>query len=327
MIDEKVISFDNNIRHRISYFKGIFSKQNEAEIVIEEWIKRFCDSWLKEEFQYYRGAEYYEHSRTDYDYANGYYHRRLITARGSILLKVPRGRKKRYRYSLFDRYKRYSRQFEDIVVESLLLGHSTRDARRFFDKVFGAGTISHSLASRILRRFDDEISQWKKREIKKPVAVLVVDAIHLKGVITGLKRARPVLFAYCIYKDGSEEVVDFAPVRSESLESYNSFLGRLYYRGLEEVELAVSDGHKGIKEAISMYWPRAKQQLCVFHFMQNFTKYLKGFESRRKRKIIKDAQWVYEAKDKGSFYGRLKGFMAKYRQIRFHKAFKYSYIY
>ena len=93
--------------------------------------------------------------------------------------------------------------------------------------MLGKGSISQSLASKILRRFDFEIEAWKKRPIKKEVAILVLDAIHLKGSITGLRRAKPVLFAYCIYKDG-QEVLDFEPSKYESLESWHRLCGQLY---------------------------------------------------------------------------------------------------
>jgi len=37
--------------------------------------------------------------------------------------------------------------------------------------MLGKGSISQSLASKILRRFDFEIEAWKKRPIKKEVAI------------------------------------------------------------------------------------------------------------------------------------------------------------
>lgn len=317
------IDFNGNINHRKAYFKKIFNCQHEAEIVIEDWIRKFCNSWLKEEFTLQCQAGSYERTFKRTDYANGYYRRRLLTARGRIQLFVPRGRYKRYRYTLFEKYRRHSHRFEDIVVDSLLLGHSTRDSKRFFNDMFGEGTLSHALASRLLRRFDNEIVAWKQRVINKEVMVLVLDAVHLKGAITGLKRAKPVLCAYCIYTDGSEELIDFEPTKHESTESYSRFCGRLYARGLHKVPLVVRDDHKGIHEAISLYWPQAAQQLCVFHCMQNFVKQLKGFDRKRKRTIINAARFLYEAPDKTGFYGRIKHFMRQFKQLRNHPAFRY----
>jgi len=246
-----------------------------------------------------------------------------MTARGRVDVLVPRGRNKKYRYTLFERYKRYSKKFEDVVVDSLLLGHSNRDAKRFFDEMLGAGSISHALASKILKGCDFEVESWKNRKIAKEVAVLVLDAVHLKGAITGLRRAKPVLFAYCIYTDGAEELVDFDPAPYESSESWSRFCGRLYYRGIQNVQIVVRDDHKGIREAITTYWPKAIQQFCIFHLMQNFVKKLKGMKD--KRQIIDAASNLFAAIDKQAFYGLLKKFMAKYTQYKNHPAFKYLY--
>lgn len=318
------IDFYGNINHRKAHFKQIIEAQEGGpEIVITDWISKFCDSWLQAEFTEQRGGDYY--SRTSTDYANGHYCRRLLTTRGGIDLKVPRGRTKRYKYSLFNTYKRHTRAFEDIIVESLLLGHSSRDAKRFFNKLLAKGSISHSLASSIMRRFDNEIDSWKNKPITKKAVVLVIDAVHLKGAITGLRRAKPVLCAWCVWDDGTEDLIDFEPAKNESSQAYSRFCARLYYRGLTDVRLAVSDDCEGIKEAVSTFWPRAIQQGCVFHLMQNFVKKLHGLDKKLKRKILDDAGKIYEAENKTRFYGLLQRFMAKHRRYKNHPAFKYLY--
>lgn len=319
------IDFNGNINHRKAYFKQIFRCQHEAEIVIEDWIRKFCNHWLREEFYVQRGADRYERSPYGKDYGNGYYRRRLLTARGRLALIVPRGRWRKYKYTLFEYYRRHSSRFEDMVIDSLLLGHSTRDARRFFNDLFGAGTLSHALASKIFRRFDHEIDSWKRRRIEKEIAVLVLDAVHLKGAITGLRRAKPVLCAYCVYTDGSEEMIDFEPMRSESFDAWSRFCGRLYGRGIQKASLVVRDDNSAIREAISLYWPMARQQLCVFHLMQNFLKYLNGIDRRRKRKILDAVSALYESPEKTRFYGMLTQLRAAYKQMRYHPAFKYLF--
>ena len=184
--------------------------------------------WLKEEFKLQIGADYYERTPTRLAYSLGYYKRRLITKRGILTLKVPRAERMKLRFSLFERYKRYSKDFEDIVLDSLLLGHSTRKAKIFFKKVLGEDSISHQFASSLLRKFDSEIERWKKRRIDKEVEVLVLDALHLKGSTATVKRAKPVLFAYAVYKDGKEEVLDFEIATSESVNNWLLFLNKLY---------------------------------------------------------------------------------------------------
>ena len=153
-----------------------------------------------------------------------------------------RAEKMKLKFSLFDRYKRYTKDFEEIVLNSLLLGHSTRKARIFFKKVLGKEPISYQFASSLLRKFDSEVEKWKKRRIDKEAAcqrqvrlwrkVLVLDALHLKGSITAVKRAKPVLSACAVYKDGTEEVLDFEISSSESINNWLLFLNKLLFRGL-----------------------------------------------------------------------------------------------
>ena len=308
----------------MAILKEIYRQQHPQEVVFDEWLRRFCNMWLKEEFKLQIGADYYQRTPTRLDYSHGYYKRRLITKRGIINLDVPRARRVKLKYTLFERYKRYSKDFEEIVLDSLLLGHSTRKARIFFKKVLGKDTISHQFASSLLKKFDSEIEKWKKRRIDKEVKVLVLDALHLKGSITGIKKAKPILFAYAVYKDGDEEVLDFEIATSESVNNWLLFLNKLYYRGLISPKFIVRDDNEALKQAIAIIWPNSQQQYCIYHLINNFKKKLKSLKNRQlKEKILYHLKWLYEAKDKEEFLEWLNKFLRLFKSCKDHPAFKY----
>jgi len=320
----KGITFDNNLAFKWGFFKEIYRQQHPVEVVFDEWLRRFCNMWLKEEFKLQIGADYYERTPTRLAYSLGYYKRRLITKRGILTLKVPRAERMKLKFSLFERYKRYSKDFEDIVLDSLLLGHSTRKARIFFKKVLGEDSISHQFASSLLRKFDSEIERWKKRRIDKEVEVLVLDALHLKGSTATVKRAKPVLFAYAVYKDGKEEVLDFEIATSESVNNWLLFLNKLYYRGLISPKFIVRDDNEGLKQAIAIVFPNSIQQYCIYHLMENFKKKLKDLKNKKlKDKILSYLKWLYEAKDKEEFLRWLNKFLIIFKSYKNHPAFKY----
>ena len=104
--------FDNNLNHLKAYFKQIYKAQHQVEAVFSEWLRKLCNSWLKEEFYFQAGAEYYQRSPNRLDYGNGYYRRHLLTASGRIELNVPRGKRRRYKYTLFDKYKLTARSLK-----------------------------------------------------------------------------------------------------------------------------------------------------------------------------------------------------------------------
>ena len=313
-------------------FKGNYTKRfarvkefcnEKVEFVLDEFLRQFCNSWLEDEYVIQSGREWHQRSQDRLDYRAGHYTRSIITGRGVIELSVPRGAKGKYTYTLFERFKRRTEKFEDIVVDALLKGHSSRKASRFFASMFGKSTISHQAAMQTMRRFDHALDKWKHRPIRDEALILVLDAVLLKGAIQNIKRATPVLFAYVIYPDGQEDVLDFEIEHGESTNAWSKFCQRLYERGLKNVKLVVHDDCDAIGNAIALCWPKALDQQCVFHILNNFTKKLKGYKD--KQNIIDDASWLYEAISEEEFYRWLIKFRKKYNRYRYAAPFKYFF--
>jgi transposase-like protein len=253
----------------------------------------------------------------------GHYPRTIITKRGVIRLMVPRGVGRKYSYSLFKRFKRKTEGFEHIVAEALLRGHSSRKASAFFKEMFGENTISHQAALQTLRKFDYEVKDWKKKRLRNNAVILVLDAVWLRGVIPCLKGAKPVLFAYAVYADGTKEVLDFELVRGESSNAWCRFCQRLEMRGLRDVRLVVRDDTDAIAGAVALVWPGAQDQLCIFHVLKNLNKKLEGLENRKL--ILKHASELYDAQSEEEFYKRAEGFKNTWIGYREHPAFRYFF--
>lgn len=315
------LCFTGDYRKRFARVKEF--SQDKVEVVLDEFLRLFCDTWLEEEYAIQSGAQRYARSRTRQDYRAGHYTRTIVTARGVVALRVPRGQKGAYRYTLFEKFKRKTAHFEDIVIDALLKGHSSRKASRFFASMFGTHTISHQAAVQTLRRFDYALEAWKKRPLRNDALILVLDAVPLRGAIQHLKRSQPVLFAYAVYPDGTEEVLDFEIEHGESTNAWTKFCHRLYERGLTDVRLVVRDDCDAIGNALAFYWPKSLDQQCVFHILQNFTKKLKGWQD--KRRIIDDASWLYEAHSEEEFYRWLIKFKEKYRRYAHTRPFRYFF--
>ena len=314
----ETLCFQGNYHTRFARYKE-FCNQT-LEVVLDDFLKEFCDLWLRQEFESLIGAGRYERTGQRSDYSGGHYTRRLLTTRGALKLKVPRGRRSYYTYSLFQKYDRRSPEFDKLVIESVLLGHSTRKARRFFGDLLKDDGISHALASKLFRKFDLGLDAWKRRPLKDKAVVLVLDAVHLKGVIPYLREAKPVLFAYAVYPDGYEEILGFEPAQGESFKAWTGFCQRLYDQGLKEVKLVVADDNAAISQAVSMVWPKTLFQDCVFHIMQNLAKGLRGLKN--KRRILDQASWLYQAQSQEEFTAWAIKFKARFKDYLYHPAFQ-----
>jgi putative transposase len=310
------------------YYTKRFARYKEfchqtVEDRLDENLARFCNEWVQAEFTAQSGAQRYERSIGRVDRRNGHYWRRLVTSRGVIELRIPRGEKQTYRYTLFEKNQRKTKQFEDIVVDGLLKGHSSRKASEFFGNMFGPGTISHQAAVSTLKRFDLAVAKWKEKRIRDNAVIVVLDAVHLKGAIASYRTAKPVLFGYAVYADGHEEVLDFEIAQGESLNAWHRFCWKLHDRGLRNVRLVVHDDNAAIGEAVSLVWPQALDQQCVFHILQNMNKKLVGCTS--KAKIISDAGALYEAASEAEFYRRVLQFKKRWRRYQCHPAIRYLF--
>lgn len=317
----ETLCFESNYRTRFARVKEFCNEK--VEFVFDEFLRQFCNMWLEEEHIIQSGAEWYERTEKRTDKRAGHYKRTIITGRGIIELWVPRGKDKQYTYTVFEKFKRKTDHFEDIVGDAIIKGHSSRKASRFFSKMFGRNTISHEAAIKTLRRFDHGLNKWKTRPLRDNPLILVLDAVWLKGAIRHLTNAKPVLFAYAIYADGSEDVLDFEIEQGESTNAWTKFCQRLYERGIREVKLVVHDDCDAISNGIALCWPKALDQQCVFHILNNFQKKLKGYKN--KRQILDDASWLYEAISEEEFYRWLIKFKNKYKREQNTKPFRYFF--
>ena len=315
----QTLCFTGDYTKRFARYKEFCN--NQVEFVLDAFLREYCNGWLEEEFTIQSGAGRYKRTATREDIRAGHYPRTIITARGVIELSVPRGVKGKYKYALFDRFKRKTDKFEEIVIDALLKGHSSRKASAFFAKLFGRHTISHQAALQAMRRFDYGLERWKSRPLRDNALIVVLDAVCLKGVIPYLKTAKPVLFAYAVYPDGAEEVLDFELAHGESTNAWSKICQKIYDRGLRNIKLIVRDDCDAIGNAIALCWPKALDQQCVFHILKNFNKKLEGLKDRRT--ILYYASWLYEAQTEDVFYKWAQKFRDKYKRYKNHKAFKY----
>jgi len=70
---------------------------------------------------------------------------------------------------------------------------------------------------------------------------------------------------------------------------WEAFFDDLKERGMKGVELVISDGHRGIMEAVSRSFPGASWQYCHVHFMRNLMKTIPGKKWHSVSLIVKEA--------------------------------------
>lgn len=99
--------------------------------------------------------------------------------------------------------------------------------------------------------------------------------VYLDATYIPLKRVtyerEAVYIAIGIKPNGHKEVIDYCIAPTENIEIWSEMLKGFKSRGLEQVELFLSDGVVGMKEAICQSYPKAHFQRCLVHVMRNIS--------------------------------------------------------
>lgn len=231
-------------------------------------------------------------------YRDGHYDRSIQLKDSRLTLRIPRADKNTgwWLSPLIDKFQRKNIEFEDMVYNGFLYGHSCRDSRKHFYRIFGEDVISEQGVSNIFRKFADEVKDWHKRPITGKYRYIFWDGKFVK-VRGSLKKKKVVLKVMGIKEDGVCELIDFRVARSESYINWSGLAQSLYNRGLrcEGTELFINDGSKGLEETLTLIWPDVKKQNCKVHHIRNLAKRSKRVN---KAKISKEAAKIYKARTK-----------------------------
>jgi putative transposase len=305
-----------------------FSKENISggwEIVKDFWgdglrekvlnlVKRTLGRVLVEEVKGVVGCKRYQRSQARKVYLNGSYCRDLLTGYGWLEdLKVPRVRGISFRPSVWVRYKRRQKLLDRVILGAFLLGHSTRKTARIFKLAFGS-LISAQTVSNVVKLLDEQVAGFRTRRFKDVYRVLILDGLWIK-VAWPFPVWKVVLMALGVRYDGQEELLSFQVVSSEKECYWWGFLSDLKNRGLrgENLEAVVHDGAGGLSSAVSIVYPKARVQRCVFHKISNLAGNLDNFAHRRA--ILKDASDIYEAESLVELRKNLRRFCAKWSPL------------
>jgi putative transposase len=241
-------------------------------------------------------------------YRSGYYGRSLITRVGKLELRVPQDRTGQFSTELFERYQRSERALVAALAEMYVQGVSTRKVKAITEELCGH-SFSASSISTINQRLDQSLAQFAARPLSEAFPYLIVDARYERVREAGVIVSPAVLIAIGLDWDGRRQILGVELANRESRSSWSDFLRGLRARGLNGVELVVTDDHAGLKAAIREVLPDAVWQRCYVHFLRNTLDYVP-------RKVDDDClhelRWLYARRDLAEARSDLTAWLARW---------------
>lgn len=232
---------------------------------LKQVMTEFLNAVMLFEAYLQSGALPYERTHQRKAHRNGMRPRTLKTRIGEITLDKPQFREFPFESSVFERYCRVEQALLMIIAESYIQGVSTRRMEELV-KNFGLNKLSASEVSRLCKILDEKVEEFLKRPIEVKIRYLLVDATYFKVRCGVQYKTRALLVVVGIREDGLREILGASIAESEDSGFWLTLFRSLKDRGLEGVELVISDAHKGIQKAVESSFLGASWQYCHVHF-------------------------------------------------------------
>jgi transposase-like protein len=214
------------------------------------------------------GAERYERSNGRQAQRNGYRGRDWETRVGEIALRIPKLRQGSYYPSFLEPRRRAERALLAVIQSAYVEGVSTRKVDNLV-QALGLTGIDKSKVSRICQELDEAVGIFRHRPLEAAYPYLWLDAVYLKVRQNHRIVNMAVVIAIGVRETGEREILAIDIGGSEEGAFWTAFLREIVARGLQGVQLVISDAHEGLKEAIATVLTGAAWQRCRVHFMRN----------------------------------------------------------
>src|SRR5699024_5966349 len=244
--------------------------QDKINDLFRQQIQRAVNDLLESELTAFLGYNPYERDGWNTGNSrNGAYYRKVDTQFGQIEIKVPRDRNGEFHQHTMPDYKRHTDVLEQTVIKLYSKGVTTREIADLIEKMYG-GYYSPAMVSNISKEMIPKVEAYHQRHLSDKFFCVYLDATYIPLKRVTYER-EAVYIAIGIKPNGHKEVIDYCIAPTENIEIWSEMLKGFKSRGLEQVELFLSDGVVGMKEAICQSYPKAHFQRCLVHVMRNIS--------------------------------------------------------
>lgn len=248
------------------FFIGLFAKGREE--AFGDLMECMLNQFLLAESAEKLGAAEYERSDERSDYRNGTRERSLVTRIGTITLAVPRHRNEPFHTTLIENYQRNEQALIATMMEMVVQGVATRKVEKVTEELCGT-RFSKSTVSELCKGLDSAVREFRYRKLETNYPFVMADAMYIKVREDYRVRSKALLIAMGINTDGRKEILGFDLCENETELGWGDFFAGLKQRGLQGVDLVISDSHAGLVRAIRSHFPNVAWQRCQFHFTRN----------------------------------------------------------
>lgn len=143
------------------------------------------------------------------------------------------------------------REIQGFVLEQ----YSTEDSPEFISSVTDEVMV--------------EVTAWQSRPLEPMYPVVFFDALRVKIREDAVVRNKAIYLALGVLPDGSRDILGLWIEGTEGAKFWMKVFNDLETRGVGDILIAVTDGLKGMPDALAAVFPATTLQTCIVHLIRN----------------------------------------------------------
>ena len=262
--------------------------QDASQAFKKALIERALGAEMSHHLGYPAGADKPE---TATNHRNGKSGKTLLTDDGPLRIDVPRDREAGFEPKLIGKHERHFTGFDDKIIAMYARGMTVREIQGFLAEMYGT-EVTPEFISKVTDAVLAEITAWQARPLEALYPVIFFDALRVKIREDNVVRNKAVYLALGIRPDGSRDILGLWIENTEGAKFWMKVFNDLKTRGCNDILIAVTDGLKGMPEALAAVYPETTLQTCIVHLIRNSLDYASWKERKALAAAIKP---IYKA--------------------------------
>jgi transposase-like protein len=191
----------------------------------------------------------------------------VLTDEGALALEVPRDRDGTFEPQIIPKHARRVTGFDDKILALYARGMTVREIQGLLTEMY-AVEVSPDLISTVTDAVQAEVTAWQTRPLEPMYPVVFFDALRVKIRDEATVRSKAIDLALAVLPDGSRDILGLWIEQTEGAKFWMKVFSDLKARGCQDILIAVTDGLKGMSEALAAVFPETTLQTCIVPLMR-----------------------------------------------------------
>ena len=277
------------------------------DAVMRKFKKAFLERALSAEMTHHLGYEAgAEKPAGSSNHRNGSSAKTILTDEGPLRIEIPRDRHGDFEPQIVGKHERRFSGFDDKIISLYARGLTVREVQSHLQEMYSI-EVSPELISRVTDAVMAEVTAWQTRPLEPMYPVVFFDALRVKIRDEGTVRNKAIYLALGLLPDGTRDILGLWIENTEGAKFWMKVFTDLRTRGLADILIAVTDGLKGMPEALGAIYPATILQTCIVHLIRNSLDYASWKERKALAMAIKP---IYTAPGADAAMAELEAFEA-----------------